>query len=267
MFEIIVILIIIGVIGNLIDWLKNHMDAILGLVGLVVLIGLGFVLLPFAIALLPYALIFWLPYYVIMKGRSSTYLRWARDVGISPQDLAPGSPRVWKWCKKRNYIEELQPGYIVSSEFRDLVLQNIDQKKIVTRVMIQNDCLRAAPSFQIAYTNMFLEYLNNNNFLLSFDEYKRGTLYLSNQLKNDCERLFELEGAATRDEFSALCKTASANSSIAVSSQTIANLILNHMVSQGIVHKVELSDLDEYLFVSNKSNSKSKLVRREISLD
>ena len=39
------------------------------------------------------------------------------------------------------------------------------------------------------------------------------------------------------------------------------------MVSQGIVHKVELSDLDEYLFVSNKSNSKSKLVRREISLD
>lgn len=267
MLEIIIILIVIGLIANLIEWLKNHKDIILGLVALVVMIGLGLVLLPIAINLLPFVLIFWLPYRFIMKWWSNTYLKWVEQVGIGAKNSAPGSPRIWKWCEKRKYTVELRSGYIVSNKFLDLVLQNIDRRKIVTRDVFQNCCLSAAPAFQTTYTTIFLDYLENNNFLISFCEYGKETLYLSRQLKNDCERLFELEGAATEHEFSILCKTASENSGISVGSQSIARAVLNHMVSQETAHRVELSDLGEDLFVSNKSQGNSKLVRREISID
>jgi len=194
-------------------------------------------------------------------------MKWLNSECIGLQSSAPGSKRVWKWAEKHGYTEQLPRGYVLSTKFRDNVLSIVNQQIVVTEDMLQTDCLQANPSFKSNRAAILLSYLKSNGFLLLIQDSKAGNLYLSGQMKKECERLFELEGAATKDEFSVICQSTLENSGVAVNSRAVADAILNQLVAQGDAHSVELSDLGDDLFVSNKNVSNSKMTRSEISLD
>lgn len=256
--SIITFLIIIGLIANLVEWIKEHKEGIIG----ALLILLALAVWPITLIILE----FYGLYFLVMKILSHGYLNWAARVGIEMQALAPGRQRIWKWCENKKYTECPKEGYVLSSRFRKLVVENVNQQRIVTRDRFQACCMQAAPAFQAHYTSLVLNYLQCKHLLLPIQDAGQGTLYLSSQLEGDCKRLFELEGAVTEDEFTAVCKSALSKVQIYVDSGIIARTILKYLVSQGVAHKVNLPDLNEDLYVANHANAKSKLVRREITL-
>jgi len=260
MLEIIIILAIIGLIGNLISWLKDHTSDIIGVILLIILI-------PIALVVLIYGWPFMLIYYFVTNGKSQEYLKWLEARGIGLQSKAPGKERIWKWCSKHGHTEEIGSGLVLSKKFQDRVSELINQQKVVTEGTFEKCCLQAAFGFQTTYTSLFLDYMTAHSFLVPIREYGKNTQYLSNELKNKYEHLLESEGAATEKEFTNICKGISANSGIAIDSRTIARSVLEHMVSQGKVHKVELPDLGEDLFVLTNGKNNSKMRCREISLD
>lgn len=275
MLEIIIILIVIGIIGNIIIWIKNHFETILGLIGILIgiaaIIGVGIIAIPVILPFLPYVLLVGIPciiiYRIVMKIRSNSYIRWINCYGVAPQSFAPGSNSVWKWAEKRKYTITLEFGYIMSTQFCDMVLYTVNQQNIVTETALVNDCLQAAPYFHPEDISVFLNYLIDYNLLLEVNTPGTGTVYLSERVIKGCERQFELEGAATKDEFSIICYGFLQDASVAINSKVVAGALLHHFVSQGSAKIVELEDMGDDLFVSNRNISGSKMTRREISLD
>ncbi len=278
MLKIIAILIVLGLLGCLLGWIKDHAKVIIGLIAIAVMIPIGRAFLPgmlkTALAVLPKVLLILLVllvigavYFCVMKSRSRTYLAWLKDVGIGPQSAAPGDERVWEWAQKHDYAKALEHGLVLSCEFCDLVKKSVDQGKIIAREQLQSYCLRWAPSFQVNHTALFLDHLKKSGLLLPICEGGKEAVYLAPALKNDCKRRLELEGAATADEFAVICKSAASDAAAQAAPRAIAETLLSRMVKEGAARKVKLSDLGETLYVANRAVPNSKLVRREVSLD
>ncbi len=278
MLKIIAVLFVLGLIGCLIGWIKDHSELIIGIIVLVVIVLIGCAILPtvlkIGLSVLPTVLpiLFLLLviggiYFYAMKSRSKAYLTWLKGVGIGSQTEAPGDEHIWKWARDNKYAIALERDLVLSGEFRDLVMGSINQGKIVTEKLIETYCLRSAPSFQANNITLFLDYLQKSGMVFPLCEHGEETVYLSSALKDNCERMFEREGAATKDEFAAICGAASVDAAAKAAPQTIAETFLRHMLAHEVVHKVELPDLGEDLYVSNSTSPNSKLVRREVSID
>ncbi len=188
-------------------------------------------------------------------------------MGFGRQDDAPGSKRIWKWANVKGYTEESGSGYVWYVEFYNNVLNDFYSGQAVTATVFQNICMQAAPMFNPTYILIFLDCLKLRKILMPLDEPGEETIYLSSQIITDCEHLFEIQGGATEKEFSQICKTEMGG--IPVEPQTLANFILENMVSQGAASKVELTDHTdgEVLFVSERNKGKSKMKRVEMNLD
>ena len=81
------------------------------------------------------------------------------------------------------------------------------------------------------------------------------------------EELLIREGAATKAEFSQACKEAGLSAGIREKDDVVAAFILNDMASRQKAKKVELTELGECLYVSQKQRKDSKMTREEITLD
>lgn len=272
MLEIIIFLVavcvILGILKAIWDALK---DVVLGILGIAILIAaivfLGPVILSALPVLLPVlAALFVLGCIIsfVEKLKYGSQLRELHKIGMKK---VSGSMDVWEKPEQLGLVEITASGYVISSRFRKRVAEKVDHAKIVTIDTFHKCCLQAASSFQIDDTAPLLHHMKDQGILVPLQEDGWEKRYLSQQTTRECERLFELEGAATESEFSAICEAVPICSEFSVRPETLARAILSHAVSQGAAHKVELPDLDGELFVSNRDNENSKLVRREISLD
>lgn len=263
-----VICFFIGILKAIWDAFK---DIILGILGIVIIIAAIAFLGPLVLAALPLILMVLVALFILgciisfwTKLKYGSQLRGLDRIGIAK---ISGSSDDWKQPKDLGFVVITSSGYVISNRFRKCVTEKTDQRKIVTVDTFRECCLQVAPSFQPDNTAPLLRYMESQNFLVPLQEYRQEKRYLSHGIVYNCARLLETEGAATKAEFSAICKASPVCSNIPVNPEIIASTILNYMVTQGDAHKVELSDLNENLFVSNKAKSNSKMVRREISMD
>ena len=272
MLEIIILLfamcLIIGVLKAIWDALK---DVILGILGIGIIVAAVIFLGPIVLSALPIIIVILIALFILgciislfQKLKYGSQIKELDQVGIKklsePID-------VWKTPKKLGLVEVTASGYVISSQFYKRIIKKFNQEAIVTDDTFQKHCLQVATSFQVDNATPLLNHMRSQGLLVLLQENGPENRYLSQQIVMDCERVFELEGAATESEFSAICKTMPICSKIPVKAEILAKTILNHVVAQGVSHKVELPDLGEELFVSDKSKDNSKLVRREISLN
>lgn len=283
MFEIVIFLVaicfIMGILKAIWDALK---DIILGILGIGIIVAavvfLGPILLsivgafgPIVLSALPVIPVILIALFIlgciISFCEKLKYASQSRELNRIGMKKISGSLEVWKKLEKLRLVEITDSGYVISDRFYKRIIKKTNQEKIVTVDTFQDYCLQAASSFQADNTISLLNHMKSQGFLVLLQEGGLKKRYLSQRITKECEHLFELEGAATESEFSAICEASSICSEISVKPEILAKTILNHAVSQGTAHKVDLSDLDRELFVSDKSKSSSKLVRREISLD
>ena len=263
-----IIFLVIGILKAIWDALK---DVILGILGIGIIIAAIVFLGPIVLSVWPVIIAVLVALFIlgciISFFQKLKYGKQVKELDQIGMKKLSESSSAWEEPKKLGLVEMTASGYVISSRFYKRIIQELNKEMIVTADIFQKHCLRSAASFQTENTTPRLNHMRSQDVLVLLQENGIRKRYLSQKAALDCEHVFELEGAATETEFSAICETMSICSKISVKPEILAKTILNYAVAKKVAHKVELPELGEELFVSDKSKSNSKLVRREISLD
>lgn len=275
MIEIIAILVVLALIGYLVEWLKDHLHLVGGIIVLLALSGIilaiGEVLLPVVIDNFPVVLIcsviLIVAYSTVTKKQRRSYLDWIEQVGFGKESDAPGSERIWKWAKKKEYSEDAGSGYVVSVIFCQNLMHDFVLMQAVTADVFEGLCIQSAPMFSPADILVFLDCLRRQDILTPLEEQGEETVYVANFVISNCEHLFEIQGGTTEKEFLQVCKTEM--SSVPVNYTALARFVLENMVLQGAASTVPIAGHadGEVLYVAKRKLANSKMKRVEISLD
>ena len=264
----IVICVIIGIV-------RAILPVILGLIVVVgaiaVIIFFGPIILSWILSLLPIllailAVLFLLGCVITLveKCRYRSQLKKLNQFGILKLDSAPAD---WQKLNNLGWVEIIPSGYVVSIKFYKDVLKHIEPTPTLTLSQFEQYCLSCAKEFQLNFIAPLLDFLQRKEFIFKFQLNNGELCLLSRSIMSKFEDLFLKEGAATKDEFTQICEHSGLLYQLPQNGQGFVLFFLKYMISHDKIQKVELSELDEYLYVSKNQSKDSKLIRREISLD
>jgi len=269
MKTLITIWIILGIICAVIEFIKEHISLAIGIVLIVLSIVVIRALLPIIAPLIPYIILMLMIYIIVraminsaMKKKAYSYLEWLGDVGIGKPKITPEYKKVFKWLKKQGYIEPfLWSDYIISVKFYEEIMSYFNQKQEILDSEFQNICLSIAPRFCIEYTETLLDFLQRKKFIFQFSPVgEEKHHYISTNILKECEQMFEIQGAATEDEFTEICGKILTTPYLRKKRSRLARDVLQDMYSRGVVEIVDLKDMDLYIAKNQKQNSKMKKV-------
>ena len=208
-------------------------------------------------------------------SRCNSYPRWLERRGIDLlEEKAPGGQRARDKAIAHGYAElideDSEDGYVISTKFRDEILDALDKQRILTEDEFQKHCRAAAPRFNADYTSGLVDYLSYRDDLL---EVGWEGLYLSKGLVEDCEQVLDEEGASTEVQFAEICAK-SVDLRLREQWDDVAEAVLDNMVSCSRAQKIKMEHKPDssgppgrFLYVSNTPSSDCKMIKREISLD
>lgn len=270
--HILIIILVLGLIGLVIDFLSEYGTVIIGILVVILVIGIIIAIFPLIISLLPYIigiLLIWriikLAFNFSIKRKAHSYLEYLNTVGVSQLNSDPVNKNILKWIEKQGSAVRFLNDYLISRKFCEEILEQIGQQMMVQGTQFQNCCLRAAPKFCKKYTSTIIRFLEDTELLFSFSSLSGKKCYLSAEVIKTCEHLFEKEGAATKSEFAEICRKSFAESCLYKEYNQLAMVTLKNMKSHGIVCKVDLGETELYKLKKYNPNSKFTIVN--ISLD
>lgn len=270
--QILIILLVLGLIGMVIEFLSEYGAVIIGIAAVILVIGIIIAIFPLIISLLPYIIIFLAIGIAAKKIRDSHMekkaglcLEWLDNVGVIQLSTVPVDVKIWKRLEEKGSAVRLSSGYTVSIKFCGTVLGCLEQQQIMLETEFQNCCLRAVPQFDVKYTNQVLEFFQREKAILPFSPQNGKRRYISSKVIKKCECLFEDEGAATKDEFAEICGKSLFNPCLYKERHQLATVTLESMKSKGKIHKVNLGQIE--LYISNNKKANSKMTRVVINMD
>lgn len=160
-------------------------------------------------------------------------------------------------------------GYVISTVFYKSVIEVIGRTCSLTRDAFGEYCVQSAEEFQMIYVDPLLDFLQTKNLLFPLYISSGEIRYLSKPFVSDCENLFMIEGAATKNEFAQICGKADVTRELHKDSDALAAFILDRMLSDRKIKEIELSGCEsgDRLYVAKEQIPNSKMTHREISLD
>lgn len=199
------------------------------------------------------------------KRKYLLQLRWLEKRGIAK--TSDNTLTDWSTAAELDYVEITPEGYVISTFFYDRVITRISQTGAFTRDAFGKCCVHCAREFQVAYVDLLLEFMQNKDLLFPLSASIGETYYLPKPFVEKCENLLLTEGAATRDEFTNICRNSAVTRELHQECSALAVFILNRMLSRGEIDKIELTELGDWLYVAKDQTMNSKMIRREIILD
>ena len=252
---------------------EDELSALAAAGALLLLIIIGIKLLPlfgtggkvFAIGVVCVCFVVLLAFAIYAIIRHNSYPNWLDRVGISRMEDVPGSQKAHDLAIEKGQAEMLSTDerYVLSTAFCKKLLQSIDRQRIMTGEAFKTSCRNAAPKFQLEYTDVLLDYLSVNEQLL---ELRPEGPYLSWGMVADCEYLLNREGAATEEEFAAMCVKSPAASCLYEDRIQLARVILTNMVRSGKASTAKHNGGGN-LYVSANPTKDCRMTKREVSLD
>lgn len=97
--------------------------------------------------------------YARLKRRS--YLKRLALCGISSRKDIQCGEKVWRKLIKKGFVSELSPAYIISNQFRDGIVEDINQRPVRSAAELQEIFFRNAPNYQASYNEVLLAELRN----------------------------------------------------------------------------------------------------------
>ena len=290
MLEIIIIFFVICfVIGLLKAIWDAFKEVILGILGLAIIIAavvfLGPIILsalpvlwgglvslvPIILSALPVILLVLAALFIlgcigsfIEKQKYRSQLKWLEKRGI---ENISASQVDWSKPAELGYVETTAAGYVISTAFCKRIINKIGRTGTLTQSAFGEYCTQSADQFQMQYIYPLLMFMQKKGMLFPFSTSSSETYYLSEPFVSDCKKLLLTEGAATKDEFTQLCRTSDVTRELHKESNALAIFILNLMLSQSEVEEIELSESGDQLYVAKNQTASSKMTRREVSLD
>lgn len=263
-----VICFVIGVLKAIFDALK---DVLLGILGIGIIIAAVVFLGPLFLKALPWILVIGIGL-LVLGGVISVYERQKYKIqlqeldwyGIEQISYAPEAVgRLEKW----KLVETTASGYVISASFCRRLCNTLNGMPALREQEIIACCFQCARQFREIYHNQLIEYFQKKGFLVPFSASNGQVYYFPEGFLRRFEELLIREGAATKTEFSQVCKEAGLSAGIREKDDIVAEFILNNMASRQKAKKVELTELGECLYVSQKQRKDSKMTREEITLD
>lgn len=251
----------IGIVGIvLVLWIgKKIIDALGGIAVLFNIISMVLVPLLCVGILMCLVVIF-----ARLKRRS--YLKRLVLCGVGSKKDIQCSEKVWRKLIKKGFVSELSPAYIISNQFRDGIVEDINQRPVRSAAELQEIFFRNAPNYQASYNEVLLAELTNRNCLLEFFNGGSDRHYLSGAFVEECEHLINVEGAATKTEFADLCNKSCQTACLNINSGQLADIVLEHMVTTAKVDVCPPVDSHEILYVSKHLDPHTKMKKVEITL-
>lgn len=198
-----------------------------------------------------------------LKRRS--YLKQLMLCGISSRKNIQCSEKVWRKLIKKGLVVELTPVYIMSNQFYDGIIEDINRHPLRSAVELQEIFCQNAPYYQMAYDELLFAELKKRNCLLEFSNDGHDKYYLSEAFIEECEHLLNVEGAATKAEFADLCNKSDTTTCLQINCKQLAEVIIEHMVATS---KVDVRPLSTYgnLYVSKYPDIHTKMTKVELSI-
>ena len=203
---------------------------------------------------------------IVMGLRGHSFrVRLSRAGILTPSEMAGVPAQVLSWIRRKKLAVADRSGNLCSTKFLDTVCRQLNVNGAMTQPELFTASQKAVPGFPEDRSQTLLKFLvlHSGAVLLS-----GSPLYcIGPDAVKECKSLLYLEGAATQQEFSALCAHFPLLSSLSISKERLASAILKSMSDKGEVKKVPLSETGETLYVVKNPPAQTKMTRMEISLD
>ena len=263
-----VICFVIGVLKAIFDALK---DVLLGILGIGLMIAAVVFLGPLFLKALPWILVIGIGLLVlggiIFAYERQKYKRQLQELDRYGIEQISYDPEAVERLEKWKLVETTASGYVISASFCQRLRNILNGRKALREQELTACCFQCARQFRGIYIAPLIEYFQKKGFLVPFFAADGQVYYFSEGFLRRFEELLIQEGAATKAEFSQACNGAGLSPEIREKDEVVAAFILNHMASRQKAKKVELTELGECLYVSQKQRKDSKMTREEITLD
>lgn len=206
-----------------------------------------------------------LAYQLAMGLKARALLKVISCQGVLPAEHVAQMPaEAIDWAVRAGKVVRNSSGDAAWIRFLDAVTAWMDQAGAITQPELFQAGKQCAPQFSEQCMPVL------NRFL-----YERGMLYVPGNSPcliaparvRECEHWMNMQGAATAEEFAALCNQSVLLTRCSIRGKQLADVILQNMVARGKVKKVFLDELGETLYVVKNPPVNSKLEQVELSLD
>ena len=203
---------------------------------------------------------------IVMGLRGHSFrVRLSKAGILIPSEMAGVPAQVLSWISRKKLAVADRSGNLCSTKFLDAVCRQLNVNGAMTQPELFTASQKVVPGFPEGRSQTLLKFLvlHRGAVLLP-----GAPLYcIGPDAVKECKSLLYLEGAATQQEFSALCTHFPLLSILSISKERLASAILKSMSDRGEVKKVPLSETGETLYVVKNPPAQTKMTRMEISLD
>ena len=170
-----------------------------------------------------------------------------------------------------NDLAEKTGNYIISKSFYEVITSKISDESELTKNNFEKYCRECLNQFNIEYSGILLNFLQEKNFLISFLLPNGSIYYMTQSFLDKCENLFKKKGGATKGQFEAACIEANILNRVQPNRKLVIDFVINHMFSKGIIKEAAKLEncnlLGNVLYIAAEPAVDCEMTRKNIDLD